>query len=90
MQYLIRTLTDSTGHPFTHITQARENETVTVVDAESKEEAERKSKDLIQCPKCESWNTEHEYMYAENTPVYLYFMCNDCNSKYVDHVKKGQ
>lgn len=38
-QYLIRTLTDSTGHPFTHVTKARENETFTVVEAESKEEA---------------------------------------------------
>ncbi len=38
-QYLIRTLTDSTGHTFTHVTQARENETFTVVEAESKEEA---------------------------------------------------
>lgn len=40
-QYLIRTLTDSTGHPFTHVTKARENETFTVVEAESKEEAKR-------------------------------------------------
>lgn len=40
MQYLIRTLTDSTGIPFTHVTKARENETFTVVEAESKEEAE--------------------------------------------------
>lgn len=39
MQYLIRHITDSTGHPFTHVTQARENETFTVVEAESKEEA---------------------------------------------------
>ncbi|MEM5397916.1 DUF1381 domain-containing protein [Staphylococcus gallinarum] len=39
-QYLIRTLTDSTGHPFTHVTKARDNETFTVVEAESKEEAE--------------------------------------------------
>ena len=38
-QYLVRTLTDSTGHTFTHITKARENETFTVVEAESKEEA---------------------------------------------------
>lgn len=38
-QYLIRTLTDSTGHPFTHVTKARENEKFTVVEAESKEEA---------------------------------------------------
>ena len=43
-QYLIRTLTDSTGHPFTHVTKARENETFTVVDAESKEEAEEIAK----------------------------------------------
>lgn len=43
-QYLIRTLTDSTGHPFTHVTQARENETFTVVEAESKEEAEEMAK----------------------------------------------
>lgn len=40
-QYLIRTLTDSTGTPSTHVTKARENETFTVVEAESKEEAER-------------------------------------------------
>ena len=39
MQYLIRTLTDSTGTPFTHVTKARENEKFTVVEAESKEEA---------------------------------------------------
>ncbi|MDW4396781.1 DUF1381 domain-containing protein [Staphylococcus saprophyticus] len=38
-QYLIRTLTDSTGHPFTHVTKARENEKFTVVEAESKKEA---------------------------------------------------
>ena len=45
MQYLIRTLTDSTGHTFTHVTQARENETFTVVEAESKEEAEEITKE---------------------------------------------
>ena len=41
-QHLIRTLTDTTGHPFVHITKARENETFTVVEAESKEEAKEK------------------------------------------------
>lgn len=40
-QYLIRTLTDSTGHTFTETIKARENETFTVVEAKSKEEAER-------------------------------------------------
>ena len=43
-QYLIRTLTDSTGHKFTHVTKARDNETFTVVEAESKEEAEEMAK----------------------------------------------
>lgn len=50
-QYLIRTLTDSTGHPFIHVTKARENETFTVVEAESMEEAEemaKKPKGLLQ------------------------------------------
>ncbi|MHC3758872.1 DUF1381 domain-containing protein [Staphylococcus succinus] len=43
MQCLIRTLTDSTGHPFTETIKTRENETFTVVEAESKEEAKRKA-----------------------------------------------
>ena len=43
-QYLIRTLTDSTGHTFTHVTKARENEKFTVVEAENKEEAKEKVK----------------------------------------------
>ena len=43
-QYLIRTLTDSTGHPFTHVTKARENETFTLVEAKSNEEAEEIAK----------------------------------------------
>ena len=38
-QYFVRTLKDSTGHKFTHVTKARDNETFTVVEAESKEEA---------------------------------------------------
>lgn len=44
MQHLIRTLTDSTGHTFTHVTQARDNETYQVVEAESKEEAKKMAK----------------------------------------------
>ena len=51
MQYLIRTLTDSTGTPFTHVTKARENEKFTVVDAENKEDAKekvRKPKGLLE------------------------------------------
>ena len=43
-QYLIRTLTDSTGHSFKHVNKAQENETFTVVEAKSKEEALEKVK----------------------------------------------
>ncbi|PCE19716.1 DUF1381 domain-containing protein [Staphylococcus pseudintermedius] len=38
-QYLITTFTDSTGQTFTEATKARENQTFTVVEADSKEEA---------------------------------------------------
>ncbi|HCT0360542.1 TPA: DUF1381 domain-containing protein, partial [Staphylococcus pseudintermedius] len=38
-QYLITTFTDSTGQTFTEATKARENQTFSVVLAESKEEA---------------------------------------------------
>ncbi|HCC5685290.1 TPA: DUF1381 domain-containing protein [Staphylococcus aureus] len=41
-QYLITTFKDSTGQPHEHFTTARDNQTFTVVEAESKEEAERK------------------------------------------------
>lgn len=40
-QYLITTFTDSTGLPHNHVTKARENQSFKVVEAESKEEAER-------------------------------------------------
>lgn len=82
MQYLIRTLTDSTGHPFTHVTKARENETFTLVEAESKEEAEEKAKNMMQCSNCDSWDTEYEYLYVNNIPIHLAFSCNNCNERY--------
>ncbi|HGZ6225149.1 TPA: DUF1381 domain-containing protein, partial [Staphylococcus aureus] len=41
-QYLVTTFKDSTGRPHEHITVARDNQTFTVIEAESKEEAERK------------------------------------------------
>lgn len=80
-QYLIRTLTDSTGHTFTHVTQARDNEMFTVVDAESKEEAEEKYKDKKVCPICESWNTDIEYAYALSKPILTIFQCYNCGFK---------
>ncbi|SGU37897.1 DUF1381 domain-containing protein [Staphylococcus aureus] len=41
-QYLVTTFKDSTAQPHEHFTTARDNQTFTVVEAESKEEAERK------------------------------------------------
>lgn len=38
-QYLIKHTTHTTGETFTDVIKARENETFTVVEAESKEEA---------------------------------------------------
>ncbi|MGZ2388940.1 uncharacterized protein DUF1381 [Staphylococcus saprophyticus] len=40
-QYLIKHTTHTTGETFTDVIKARENETFTVVEAESKEEAKR-------------------------------------------------
>ena len=39
MQYLITTFTDSSGNKHPHVTKAKDNQTFTVVEAESKEEA---------------------------------------------------
>ncbi|MEN2381726.1 DUF1381 domain-containing protein [Staphylococcus warneri] len=41
-QYLITTFTDATGIPHNHVTKAKDNQTFTVVEAESKEEAKKK------------------------------------------------
>ena len=42
--YLIRHITDSTGHTFTEVIKPRENERYEIVSAESKEDAEGISK----------------------------------------------
>ncbi|MDW4160597.1 DUF1381 domain-containing protein [Staphylococcus saprophyticus] len=41
MQFLIRHITDSTNHTFVEVIKPRDNETFTLVEAESKEEAKR-------------------------------------------------
>ncbi|MCW8316642.1 DUF1381 domain-containing protein [Staphylococcus aureus] len=41
-QYLVTTFKDSTGRKHTHITKANSNQSFTVVEAESKEEAKEK------------------------------------------------
>ena len=44
-QFLIREFTDSTGHIHTNIEKARTNETLSLVEAESKEQAINKIKE---------------------------------------------
>ncbi|HDZ6054671.1 TPA: DUF1381 domain-containing protein [Staphylococcus aureus] len=41
-QYLVTTFKDSSGLPHEHFTAARDNQTFTVVEAESKEEAKER------------------------------------------------
>lgn len=82
MQYLIKHTTHTTGETFTYVTKARDNETFTVVEAESKEEALEKVKGKKQCSNCGSWDTEYEYLYANNIPIHLAFSCNNCNDRY--------
>ncbi|MEN0168717.1 DUF1381 domain-containing protein [Staphylococcus aureus] len=61
-QYLVTTFKDSTGRKHTHITKAKSNQRFTVVEAESKEEAERKY---------EAQNTPIVY-YTNNSKVTLF------------------
>ncbi|WP_064139715.1 DUF1381 domain-containing protein, partial [Staphylococcus aureus] len=58
-QYLVTTFKDSTGQPHEHFIAARDNQTFTVVEAESKEEAKEKY---------ESQNTPIVY-YTNNSKV---------------------
>ncbi|HDK5702420.1 TPA: DUF1381 domain-containing protein [Staphylococcus pseudintermedius] len=41
-QYLITTFTDSTGQTFTEVVKPRHNQTFTVINADSKEQAKQK------------------------------------------------
>lgn len=45
-QYLITTFTDSTGITRNHVTQAKENQSFKVVEAESKEQAKKKFEEV--------------------------------------------
>ncbi|MDW4379940.1 DUF1381 domain-containing protein [Staphylococcus saprophyticus] len=88
-QYLIRTLTDSTGTNFTHVTKARENETFQVVEAESKEDALEIEKYKIQCPRCESVDIDYEYYFEDsNEPSYIYIICHTCMGVSLEEVRK--
>ncbi|HIH0645914.1 TPA: DUF1381 domain-containing protein [Staphylococcus aureus] len=61
-QYLVTTFKDSTGQPYEHFTAVRDNQTFTVVEAESKEEAKEKY---------EAQNTPIVY-YTNNSKVTLF------------------
>lgn len=59
-KYLIKHTTHTTGETFTDVTKIRDNETYTVVEAESKEEAEKKVNDLeeFEFRKDTRWDTD--------------------------------
>ena len=46
-QFLIREFTDSTGNVHVNVEQPRENECMTLVEAEDKEEAKEKAKRIL-------------------------------------------
>lgn len=46
-QYLVRQFKDSTGHIHTNIEKARTNETLSIVEAGSKEEAKEEAKYIL-------------------------------------------
>lgn len=63
-QFLIREFKDGTGHIHTDVEKPRSNETLSIVEAESKEEAKEKIKGLlnyIKPPKASWCWLEDEY-----------------------------
>lgn len=63
-QYLVTTFKDSIGHVHPHVTAAKPNQTFTVVEAESKEEAlERyRSEEEFEFHKVTRWDTDSMYI----------------------------
>ena len=81
MQFLVRKTHHTTGEVFFDVTRAKENEEFIVVDAKSKEEAEEKVKNMMQCTNCGSWNTDTEYVYVDDEPILTLFECYNCGFK---------
>lgn len=89
MQFLVRKTHHTTGEVFLDVTKARENETFTVVEAESKKEALEKAKYKIQCPRCESVDIDYEYYYEDsNEPSYIYIICHTCMGVSLEEARK--
>ena len=82
-QFLIREFTDSTGYVHRHVESPRENEHMTLVEAEDKEEAKEKYKKitgLSECPNCKMLGGNlmaKDY----NSPI-EYMRCNHCGHNY--------
>ena len=81
MQFLGRKTHHTTGETFLDVTRAKENEEFIVVDAENKEEAEEKVKNMMQCTNCGSWKTDTEYVYVDDEPILTLFECYNCGFK---------
>ena len=81
MQFLVRKTHHTTGEVFFDVTRAKENEEFIVVDAENKEEAKEKVKNMMRCTNCGSWNTDTEYVYVDDEPILTLFECYNCGFK---------
>ena len=81
MQFLVRKTHHTTGEVFFDVTRAKENEEFVVVEAENKEDAEEKVKNMMQCTNCGSWNTDTEYVYVDDEPILTLFECYNCGFK---------
>ena len=80
-QFLVRKTHHTTGEVFFDVTRAKENEEFVVVDAENKEDAKEKVKNMMQCTNCGSWNTDTEYVYVDDEPILTLFECYNCGFK---------
>ena len=81
MQFLVRKTHHTTGEVFFDVTRAKENEEFIVVDAENKEDAKEKVKNMMRCTNCGSWNTDTEYVYVDDEPILTLFECYNCGFK---------
>ncbi|OFS43388.1 MULTISPECIES: DUF1381 domain-containing protein [Staphylococcus] len=82
-QFLIREFTDSTGYVHRHVEEPRENERMTLVEAEDKEEAKEKYKKitgLSECPNCKMLGGN--LMAKDYSSPIEYMRCNHCGHNY--------
>lgn len=87
MQYLIRTI-EHKGETFTDVTKIRDNESYIVVESESKEEVKREYIIPMRCPKCNSQDTDYQYVYVDNEPIFVHLLCNNCDGTYREYIEK--